>query len=50
MMYEYVKNNYVYYGNKECGTPIKEIKVISEKEAKYWDNLEKEIKRLERMK
>ena len=49
-MYEYNKGNYVYYGNKECGSPIREIKTISEKEAKYWDNIEKQIKRQEQNK
>ena len=43
-MYEYIKGNYVYCGNKECGSPIREIKPISEKEAKYWDNIEKQIR------
>ena len=43
-MYNYIKGNYVYCGNKECGSPIKEIKTISEKEAKYWDDIEKQIR------
>lgn len=43
-MYEYTRNNYVYYGNKECGTPTREIKSISQKEADYWDRLERKIK------
>lgn len=43
-MYEYNKGNYVYYGNKECGSPRREIKTVSEKEAKYWDNIEKQIR------
>lgn len=46
-MYEYAKGNYVYYGNKECGSPIREIKTVSEKEAKYWDNIEKQIRKQE---
>ena len=44
-MYEYNKGNYIYYGDKKCGTPIKEIKTINENEAKYWDKIEKDIRR-----
>lgn len=44
-MYEYTKGNYVYRGNKECGTPLREIKTISQKEADYWDRIEREIRR-----
>lgn len=40
-MYYYTNNSYVYYGNKECGTPVREIKTCSDSEAKYWDRLEK---------
>lgn len=47
-MYEYTKGNYVYYGNREYGTPIREIKTISQKEANYWDRIEKQIRRQER--
>ena len=43
-MYEYVRGNYVYSGNRECGSPIREVKTVSEKEAKYWDNVEKQIR------
>lgn len=43
-MYEYTKGNYVYYGNQYCGSPVGEIKTISDKEAKHWDNIEKQIK------
>ena len=43
-MYEYIKGNYVYNGNNYCGTPIREIKTISDKEARHWDNLEKQIR------
>lgn len=49
-MYEYAKNSYVYRGNKECGSPIREVKTVSEKEAKYWDNIERQIRVQERMK
>lgn len=44
-MYEYTKGNYVYRGNKECGSPVREIKTISQKEADYWDRIEREIRR-----
>ena len=44
-MYEYTRGNYVYRGNKECGSPIREIKTISQKEADYWDRIEREIRR-----
>ena len=43
-MYEYVKGNYVYRGTQSCGSPVREIKTISEKEARYWDKLEKQIR------
>ena len=43
-MYEYTRENYVYNGNNYCGTPIREIKTITDKEARYWDNLEKQIR------
>lgn len=43
-MYEYVKGNYIYQGDKTYGSPVREIKTISEKEAKYWDKLEKQIR------
>lgn len=48
--YEYTKGNYVYSGNKEYGSPVREVRVVSQKEADYWDRLEKEIKRQERYK
>lgn len=44
-MYEYTRGNYVYRGNKECGSPVREIKTISQKEADYWDRIEREIRR-----
>jgi hypothetical protein len=44
-MYEYTKGNYIYRGNKECGSPVREIKTISQKEADYWDRIEREIRR-----
>lgn len=44
-MYEYTKGNYVYRGNRECGSPVREIKTISQKEADYWDRIEREIRR-----
>ena len=47
-MYEYLKGNTVYYGNKECGTPVRTIQTISESEARYWERLEQEIRRQER--
>lgn len=43
-MYEYNRGNYIYYGNKECGSPTREIKTISQKEANYWDRIEKQIR------
>ena len=46
-MYEYCRGNYIYRGNNYCGTPIREVKTVSDKEARYWDNLEKQIKRQE---
>ena len=48
--HEYTKGNYVYSGNKEYGSPVREVRVVSQKEADYWDRLEKEIKRQERYK
>ena len=42
-MYEYRKGNYVYYGSKEYGSPMREVKTISQAEANYWDRLEKRI-------
>lgn len=48
VMYEYAKGNFVYRGNQECGSPIREIRTVSQKEADYWDKLEREIKRQER--
>lgn len=47
-MYEYLKGNTVYYGNKECGTPVRTVKTVSESEARYWERLEREIRRQER--
>ena len=44
-MYEYTRGNYVYSGNRECGSPVREIKTISQKEADYWDRIEREIRR-----
>lgn len=44
-MYEYNKGNYIYYGDRYCGSPIKGIKTISNDEYKYWDKIEKEIKK-----
>ena len=43
-MYEYVRGNYIYSGNRECGSPVREVKTVSDKEAKYWDNIEKQIR------
>lgn len=43
-MYEYTKGNYVYKGDKTCGSPVREVKTISEKEARYWDKVEKQIR------
>ena len=47
-MYEYVKGNYIYRGDKTCGSPVKEVKTISEKEARYWDKLEKQTRSTKR--
>lgn len=44
-MYEFSKGNYIYYGTRQAASPVREIKTISDKEAKYWDNIEKQIKR-----
>ena len=44
-MYEYTRGNYIYRGNKECGSPVREIKTISQQEADYWDRIEREIRR-----
>ena len=44
-MYEYTRGNYVYRGNRECGSPVREIKTISQQEADYWDRIEREIRR-----
>ena len=44
-MYEYIKGDCIYYGNKECGSPIREIRTCTDKEAKFWDNLDKQIRR-----
>lgn len=44
-MYYYTKGNYIYYGDKTQGSPIKEIRTTSEQQARYWDNIEKQIKR-----
>lgn len=43
-MYEYTRGNYIYCGDRYCGSPRKEVKTISEKEAKYWDKIEKQIR------
>ena len=43
-MYYYTKGNYVYYGDNTHGTPTKEIKTITDTQARYWDNIEKQIK------
>lgn len=47
-MYEYNRGNFIYRGNQECGSPIREIRTVSQKEADYWDKLEREIKKQER--
>ena len=44
-MYEYIKGDYIYYGSTECGSPIREIRTCTDKEAKFWDNLDKQIRR-----
>jgi hypothetical protein len=44
-MYEYTRGNYIYRGNRECGSPVREIKTISQKEADYWDRIEREIRK-----
>ena len=44
-MYYYTKGDYIYKGDKFCGSPVKEIRTITDQEAKYWDNIEKQIKR-----
>jgi hypothetical protein len=47
-MYEYTRGNYVYYGDRGCGSPVREVKTITQKEADYWDRIEKAIRRQER--
>ena len=49
-MYEYARNNYVYRGNKECGSPVREVRTVSQKEADYWDRLDRQIRKQERYK
>jgi hypothetical protein len=49
-MYEYIKGNYIYKGNSECGTPVREIKSITQKEYNYWDRLEKQIRKQQQYK
>ena len=44
-MYDYTNGNYVYRGNKECGTPLREVRTVSLQEADYWDRIEREIRR-----
>jgi len=44
-MYEYIRGNYIYVGDRQCGSPVREIKTISDKEAKYWESIEKQIRR-----
>ena len=44
-MYEYIKGDYIYKGNNECGSPVREIKTVTENEARYWDRLEKQIRK-----
>ena len=48
-MNEYLKGNYIYLGNNECGSPIREVKPISQKQADYWDRLEREIRQQEKL-
>ena len=43
-MNEYVKGNYVFRGNKECGSPVRQIRSVSQEEADYWDRIEKQIR------
>jgi hypothetical protein len=45
MMNEYARGNYVYRGTQGCGSPVREIKTVSQKEADYWDRLEREARR-----
>lgn len=49
-MYEYYNpnNNYVYRGNNGYGSPVRECKTISEKEAKRIDREERAIKEAKR--
>ena len=47
-MYEYIRGSYIYRGGQGYGSPVREIKTISEKEAKYWDRIEKQIREQER--
>ena len=43
-MYEYIRGNYIYNGNKECGSPVREVRTVSQAEADYWDRLEKQCR------
>ena len=47
-MYEYTKGNYVYRGNKECGTPLREVRTVNQQEADYWDRIERRIRQQNR--
>ena len=47
-MYEYTRGDYVYSGNKECGSPVREVRTVSQQEADYWDRIEREIRRQNR--
>ena len=47
-MYEYVKGNYIYRGTETYGSPVREIKTISDKEARYWDKIESQIRAIKK--
>ena len=47
-MYEYIRGNFIYKGNRECGSPVREVKCVSDREAKYWDKIDKQIRSLEK--
>lgn len=45
-MYEYLNpyNGYVYRGSQGCGSPVREVKTVTDAEAKQIDRLEKAIR------
>ena len=44
-MTEFSGRNYVFSGTKYSFSPVREIITCTDKEAKFWDNLDKQIRR-----